>query len=174
MKTKDSPTTGRFLNRDAKPNNSNPYVPFDPMGALFAPLGILAMFYSRRKKGSKWGMWIALLLVVGIVGMGLTACKINNTTGQEVTFTVTQPQGSPTAIVTWQTATATGTATFTPLATLTPCIPTATLPSPGDNGHPYGGNAIMVMYQKMLEYPAGWWFKHPDQIKYKFDFELFG
>ena len=24
------PSTGRFLNRDAKSNNSNPYVPFDP------------------------------------------------------------------------------------------------------------------------------------------------
>jgi hypothetical protein len=31
----------------------------------------------------------------------------------------------------------------------------------------------MVMYQKMLEYTDGWWFKHPNQTLYKFDFELF-
>ena len=30
------PATGRFLTRDAKPNNSNPYVPWDPTGAIIA------------------------------------------------------------------------------------------------------------------------------------------
>lgn len=34
------PVTGRFLTRDAKPNNSNPYVPWDPTGALLGPLGL--------------------------------------------------------------------------------------------------------------------------------------
>jgi RHS repeat-associated protein len=31
------PATGRFINRDAKSSDPNPYTPFDPMGALFAP-----------------------------------------------------------------------------------------------------------------------------------------
>ena len=66
------PATGRFLTRDAKPDSGNPYVPWDPSGALIAPLGLLAAYYSRRKKGGKWGMWIALLLVVG-TGDGLDA-----------------------------------------------------------------------------------------------------
>ncbi|MBI2330606.1 MAG: hypothetical protein HYU84_00220, partial [Chloroflexi bacterium] len=29
------PSTGRFLTRNAKPNQSNPYLPFDPTGAMF-------------------------------------------------------------------------------------------------------------------------------------------
>ena len=37
------PATGRFLTRNAKPNQSNPYTPFDPLGALFAPLGLVAL-----------------------------------------------------------------------------------------------------------------------------------
>ena len=35
------PYTGRFLTRDAKPGQSNPYIPYDPIGALVAPLGIV-------------------------------------------------------------------------------------------------------------------------------------
>lgn len=29
-----NPSTGRFLTRNAKPNQTNPYVPFDPTGAM--------------------------------------------------------------------------------------------------------------------------------------------
>jgi len=42
------PITGRFFTRDAKPNNSNPYVPSDPTGALLGPLGLLALVYRPR------------------------------------------------------------------------------------------------------------------------------
>jgi hypothetical protein len=28
------PSTGRFLTRNAKPNQTNPYLPFDPSGAM--------------------------------------------------------------------------------------------------------------------------------------------
>ena len=122
------PATGRFLTRDAKPNNTNPYVPWDPTGAIIGPLGVMALFFTRRKKGSKWGTLFVLLLVIGSVSMTLAACKVDNPTGRRVNVTVTQPQGSPTATVEWQIPTATGTATITPPApieTLTPtCTPT--------------------------------------------------
>lgn len=36
-------STGRFLTRTTRQNQTNPYLPFDPTGALFAPLGLLAM-----------------------------------------------------------------------------------------------------------------------------------
>jgi RHS repeat-associated protein len=66
------PETGRFLTRDAKPNNSNPYVPWDTSGAIIAPLGIVALFAGRKKKGSKVGTFLVLLLVLGSVGMTMT------------------------------------------------------------------------------------------------------
>jgi len=68
------PVTGRFLTRDAKPNSTNPYVPWDPTGALLGPLGLLALVYGRKKKGSKAGMLLVLLLVGVSVGMTLAAC----------------------------------------------------------------------------------------------------
>jgi len=63
--------TGRFLTRDAKPGQSNPYIPYDPIGALVAPLGLLSLYYSRKKNPGKLGMWFVLLIVVGSVGMSL-------------------------------------------------------------------------------------------------------
>jgi RHS repeat-associated protein len=68
------PETGRFLTRDAKPNSSNPYVPWDPTGAILGPLGIAALFFAKRKKGSKSGTLLVLLLVVMTVSMTLSAC----------------------------------------------------------------------------------------------------
>jgi RHS repeat-associated protein len=127
------PSTGRFLTRDAKPNGSNPYVPFDPMGMLFAPLGLLAIFYSRRKKVSKWGMWIALLWFVGSVGITLSACQ----TG-DFTATVTATLGSPVGVGTFEQngTTVTGLTPVspdgTPLAVPTACLtPTITLTPTG-------------------------------------------
>jgi hypothetical protein len=70
-------------------------VPFDPMGMLFAPLGLLAIFLGRRKKVSKWGAWLALLLVVGSVGMSLSACNIP---AGEATATVVAVPGAPDGI----------------------------------------------------------------------------
>jgi hypothetical protein len=68
------PTTGRFLTRDAKPNSSNPYVPWDPTGAIIGPLGVAALFFVKRKRGSKWGTLFVILLVVGSIGMTIAAC----------------------------------------------------------------------------------------------------
>lgn len=83
------PVTGRFLTRDASPNNTNPYVPWNPLGALIGPLGLLALVFGRRKKGSKVGMLLVLLLVGVSVGMTLAGC--------EQPKTPTPPAPNPTA-----------------------------------------------------------------------------
>ena len=62
------PATGRFLTRDAKPNNNNPYVPWDPTGAIIGPLAAVALFFGKRKRGSKIGTFFILLLEVGKSG----------------------------------------------------------------------------------------------------------
>ena len=72
------PATGRFLTRDARPNSANPYVPWNPIGAIIGPLGLIALVFGRRKKGSKAGTFLALVLVVGSVGMTLSACGGGN------------------------------------------------------------------------------------------------
>jgi len=72
------PATGRFLTRNANPNSPNPYVPWNPLGALIGPLGLLALVFGRRKKGSRVGMLLVLLLVGLSVGMSLSACKLDN------------------------------------------------------------------------------------------------
>jgi peptidoglycan/xylan/chitin deacetylase (PgdA/CDA1 family) len=51
-------------------------VPWDPIGSLFAPLGLLALFFRRKKrKGSKWSALLVALLVLGVVGMSLAGCE---------------------------------------------------------------------------------------------------
>jgi RHS repeat-associated protein len=68
------PETGRFLTRQAQPDKTNPYVPWNPIGAVVGPLGVVALLFGRRKKGSKAGTFLVLLLVLGSVGMTLAAC----------------------------------------------------------------------------------------------------
>ena len=101
------PSTGRFLNRNANPNGTNPYVPWggNPTGAFMAPLAVLSLFYrgasrrdSRKKKRGTLDT-IIILVVLGVsLGMSLSAC------GPKVTVTLTTnppatPIGLPTASV---------------------------------------------------------------------------
>jgi hypothetical protein len=68
--------TGRFLNPGSD-LSGNRYVPWDPIGSLFAPLGLLALFFRRKKrKSSKWSALLVALLVLGVVGMSLAGCEI--------------------------------------------------------------------------------------------------
>jgi hypothetical protein len=69
------PVTGRFLTREAKPEKANPYVPWDAAGAMIAPLGLLAFYYSRRKKDNRWGMWVALFIVAAGAGITQAGCQ---------------------------------------------------------------------------------------------------
>ena len=68
------PETGRFLTRNVNPDSTNPYVPWNPIGAILGPLGLIALVFGRRKKGSKTGTFLVLLIVLGGVGMTLAAC----------------------------------------------------------------------------------------------------
>jgi hypothetical protein len=68
------PATGRFLTRDARPNQNNPYTPIDPTSALLGPLALLALAYGRRKSRGKWDMLVVLLVLSLSLGLGLAAC----------------------------------------------------------------------------------------------------
>jgi hypothetical protein len=68
------PSTGRFLTRHAKPDNTNPYVPWNPSSALFAPLALLFLLYSNKRKRSKWDTLVIMLLLGVAVTMSLAAC----------------------------------------------------------------------------------------------------
>ncbi len=68
------PSTGRFLTRDVNPNSTNPYVPWNPIGAILGPLAVLSMFYGRKKTRNKWDT-LVILIVLGIsMGIGVVAC----------------------------------------------------------------------------------------------------
>jgi len=93
------PATGRFLTRDARPSQNNPYTPIDPTGAMLAPLALLALVYGRRKSRGKWDMLVILLVMCLAVGMSLSACKLPAPVPSPTpTGTPTQPPatGTPT------------------------------------------------------------------------------
>jgi RHS repeat-associated protein len=71
------PATGRFLNRDTRSGQANPYVPWkaDPAGAMIAPLALLALLYGGKKKRGKWDNLIIVLVLCAAVGMSLSACN---------------------------------------------------------------------------------------------------
>jgi RHS repeat-associated protein len=59
------PGTGRFLNRNAKPDQTNPYVPWggNPSSAFMAPLALLWLIYSRKRKRGKMDTFVILLVL---------------------------------------------------------------------------------------------------------------
>jgi RHS repeat-associated protein len=133
-------STGRFLTRDVNPNSTNPYVPWNPIGAILGPIGLIALVFGRKKKGSKTGTFLVLLLVTVSVGMTISACKVTvEVTPTQVPYpaqivTVTTDTGYTATFVV-----ATPTSPSTPLAI--PCLtplenvsvptqtPTPTLPA---------------------------------------------
>jgi len=42
------PTTGRFLTRDVNPNSTNPYTPWNPIGAIVGPLGVISVMDPKN------------------------------------------------------------------------------------------------------------------------------
>jgi hypothetical protein len=77
------PATGRFLTRNVNPDSTNPYVPWNPIGAIVGPLGLIALVFGRRKKGSKAGTLLVLLLIIMTVSMTLVACGGGEGNGQQ-------------------------------------------------------------------------------------------
>ena len=111
------PTTGRFLNRNAKPDQTNPYVPWggNPTGALFAPLALLSLVYNRKKKRGTLDIIIVLVVVGAALSMSLTACGPTAT----VTITTTPAPTSPPTATSTPTATTVVAVNDTPVATFT-------------------------------------------------------
>jgi RHS repeat-associated protein len=113
------PSTGRFLTRGARPNSPNPYLPFDPTGALFLPLALVSLVYGRKRRKSKWDILVIVTLLSLSVGMGVAACGGSGTptlpAGSTVTAVVT-PISSNTAAVA-------ATVDSTPVPTFTATVP---------------------------------------------------
>ena len=72
------PATGRFLTRDVNPNSTNPYVPWNPIGAILGPLALVGLVYGRKRKKSKLDYFVIVLLVAVGMGMGISACAPAN------------------------------------------------------------------------------------------------
>ena len=131
------PETGRFLNREARQNQGNPYVPWgDPAGALVAPLALLSLAFGRKKTGGgKWRVLAVVLVLGASVMMGLTGC---NAPAPAPTATVTPaPLPPPLAVQ------VTSTPTATPVNVNG--IPVATLPPLTT---PTGGTCTIIFSQK--------------------------
>ena len=77
------PQTGRFLNRSAQPDQSNPYVPWKsgPSGAMLAPIAMLALIYGGTRKRGKLDNLVIALVLLGAAGMSLSACGLANMSG---------------------------------------------------------------------------------------------
>ena len=95
------------------------------MGALFAPLGLMALVYGRRKKGSKWAVLLVILSFAVVTGLTLSGCGNDNPPVGEFTATGTfnPVTGTATGTLTTSGGTFTGTVVGTPGAPLP--IPTA-------------------------------------------------
>ena len=80
------PSTGRFLTRGAKPEQSNPYTPWnsDPAGMLVAPLALLVMIFGYKKNKTKFDQFIILLVIAVSLGLSVSACN----PGDKVTIQV--------------------------------------------------------------------------------------
>ncbi len=174
------PTAGRFLNRNANPNGTNLYVPWggEPSAALMAPLSLLSLFYSRKRKRGTLDT-IIILLVLGVsLSLGLTACGTNPapTTPTPYVFTVKSTGGTE-AIYEYANGTLVA-VTPSPLSTpLAPIIATACAtpsltvtatgtptPTPApdlldrsklDNR----SNKFYDLYLAMYNEPSEWWWK---------------
>ncbi len=164
------PQTGRFLNRNVNPNSTNSYVPWggNPTGALVAPLFLLAMIYSRKKKRGKIDMFIILLVLCLGVSVSLVACGPDGTqppptaTAQIVTMAPSAPNYAATATVT---ANGIPVASGVPTVTPTPC-PTITMtftrtptPEPINCGlfDDSRDRDTCTTYLVLQAHPDGWW-----------------
>ena len=165
------PATGRFLTRGVNPNSTNPYVPWNPIGAIVGPLGLIALVFGRRKKGSKAAQFLVLLLVLGSVGMTIASCSPPPNapapgTNQPPPSPAPTQTPVPTGPVTYPTDTPTTTPSPVVTPTLTPCA-TPNYPQPGTTPVPnspgfYSYGIGSRFYQIFAQTPGGWWDKFVD------------
>ena len=170
------PQTGRFLSRNAKPDQTNPYVPWggNPTGALFAPLALLSLIYSRRKKRGTLDTIIILALVGMSLGLSLTACSGGTSTPPPTVIVVitttpgkhvVQVEAGGTVLATVEFPTATPTAPPTPCQTVmvltqTPTpAPTSSLDILDRSKLDNRTNKFYDLYIAMYNESSGWWWK---------------
>jgi hypothetical protein len=116
------PATGRFLTRNVRPNQNNPYTPIDPTGALLGPLALLALAYARRKSRGRWDTLVILLVLGLAVGLSLSACGVGEGAGM-----ASETHDNITATVFWQAPNSDGSVRV---------ALTVTARIPGENGAP--------------------------------------
>ena len=161
------PATGRFLTRDARPNSTNPYVPWDPTGAIIGPLAAMALFFGKKRKRSKWDTLIIIVLLGITTGIGAIACSPAPTTPATGSNTPPSfPMSAQTPVP--GAGTSTSNATGTPAPSVTPTLPdcpTATLtPTPGEPTRPAGLDSSLedvwqtyINLWKKQDTDAWWW-----------------
>ena len=151
------PSTGRFLTRNVNPNSANPYVPWNPIGAIIGPLGLVALVFGRRRKGSKVGTFLVLVLALGSVGMTLAGCTSGNVTvtatytpGAPVNYTATFDNG---LTVTGTLPASSGAASV--IATSCATIPPTPSPTPTETSTPYTSTILTEEQKRQLHtYPG--------------------
>jgi hypothetical protein len=97
-----NPATGRFLTRDARSDQTNPYVPWkaDASALLIAPLVLLSLVYSRRRgKRTRWDSLLIMVVLSVSVSMSLAVCSGGQLQRTTHTVTITQsPFGTVVAL----------------------------------------------------------------------------
>jgi hypothetical protein len=143
------PATGRFLTRNVNPDSTNPYVPWNPIGAILGPLGLVALVFGRKRKCGKWDTLIIIVLLGINAGVSIAACTPAPNAPAPGT---NQPPASPAPT---QTPVPTGPVTIPSV------IPAASTPSP-------------VVTPTLPECPPPSWTPTPTPLSIEAELELHG
>jgi pimeloyl-ACP methyl ester carboxylesterase len=190
------PATGRFLTRGVNPNNTNPYVPWNPIGILLGPLGMISANKARKKMKYAPALTITflslfmvacwVLVAIAVGGLLLTSCSAGNPAQEtENSASATQsaepattpaitptPAPSPNETPTEQDPCADGECTATPTPTPTP---TGTVGifggSQGSGQLTYSGPAVpgvqMTAWTRAPEGYTLWYSQYPGYHDYR-------
>jgi hypothetical protein len=162
------PSTGRFLTRNANPNSPNPYVPWDPTGAIIGPLGMLALFLGKRKKKSKYDILLFVLAFAVVTGVALSACGGGGGDGSDG-GNGNPPTSPPPSDTPSPTDTPPPTPTQPPPAPTNTPDPECLYPQPGSTPVPNDENHLSYgkggrFYRIFDETPGGWWDRYRDPV----------
>ncbi len=87
------PATGRFINGGNQMNNLPVMV--DPAGMFLAPLSLLPLMFSGKKKKNNHQLELLLILMVVSASLGMSLTTLNGTTEPPVTTPVSSPAIPP-------------------------------------------------------------------------------